>query len=320
MYLRVEKKVTDLAKNNSKVGMSKRAKKIEKKIMSKKIAFIFFISLSFSTASLIGFDQSRFFHAQYLPQEPRFSEENLTSPAIRLFMGKTHKKTDCCGAWEEHCPAREYLVQGVILDLYQNIYNGFFLGGTMPWYHFKINENDIEQKFTTSANFCLMGGWTYNYEECIELDFIDFTFETGFILPTGVYNIHAKGIPVRGACSLGIFDWITTGISADIVVFFDHQNGRLWDLSWYLKADHFFHGTSITFGYMHSNQHKTPIPWSEGYLPFWSMDTFNFELSYDAACLDHPFLPCLHFFYNHVLSGKNIVRAPQWGLGISCDF
>src|SRR5690606_31709429 len=109
-------------------------------------------------------------------------------------------------------------------------------------------------------------------------------------------------------------DWITMGISADVVAFFDCNNGRLCDFTWYLKADHILHGISCLIGYTYSSQHKTPVPWSQEYLPFWKMDTLNFELSYDSASLSHPFFPSLYFFYIRVLSGKNIIRTPQFGV------
>ena len=110
------------------------------------------------------------------------------------------------------------------------------------------------------------------------------------------------------------------GLSADAIAFFDHYNGRLWDITWYLQFDHILHAISFTFGYTHSHQYTTFIPWSKKYLPFWSMDTFNFEFSYDSASLEDPYLPSFYIFYNHVLNGKNILRTPQAGVGISCDF
>lgn len=285
---------------------------------------ILIIYLGIIPSTLKSFDQSRFFHAQYLPQEPRFEEKNLTSFRLRAFTGATHKKTDSYGTTTHICDTSTekngYRIQSIIVDFYQNIHNGFYMGATLPWYQFKINDHACEKKLTTSANVCLIGGYTHNYEQCIELDFIDFTIETGLILPTGDHHLQARGALFRCAAAIGIFDWITTGISTDIVGFFDHHNGRLWDITWYLKADHALHGISCILGYTHSNQHKTPVPWTDGYLPFWTMDTLNFELSFDSACLKHPYLPSFYFFYNHVLSGKNSIRTPQSGLGISFDF
>jgi len=299
-----------------------------RKTVKKRALILVLLGMGTITLSLIAFDQSRFFHAQYFPQEPRFEEKNLTSLMLRAFTGKTYKQTDSCGTTiqiADFTPEKSYYqIQSVILDVYQNIHNGFYMGATVPWYHFKIDEfcNGIthEKKIVTSANICLIGGYTHNYEACEELDFIDFTLETGLILPTGDNHLQARGVLFRGATATGLFDWITTGISADIVGFFDHHNGRLWDITWYLKADHALHGISCLLAYTHSNQHKTPVPWSNACLPFWTMDTLNFELSFDSACFEHPFLPSFYFYYNHVLSGKNVIRTPQTGLGISFDF
>lgn len=267
-----------------------------------------------------SFDVSHFFHAQFAPQEPRFEKPDLTSATVRAAFGSTRKKNDSCGIEiTADCDDR-YSIQALIFDFSHTFCRGFFVNATLPFYHFKIYEKPLQQKFNSASNFCFTCGWTINYEECEELDFIDATLETGFIAATAEQPFNAWGIPLHGVISWGAYDWVSVGISADIVGFFTPHNGRLWDVSWFIKADHIIRGLSCFLGYTHSNQTETPVPWSCEVLPFWTMDTFNFSVSYDSACLSHPFLPSIEFFFNHVLSGQNCLQTPLWGCKLTTYF
>lgn len=283
----------------------------------KRILFIFFCIIPWTINT---FDVSHFFHAQFAPQEPRFAKPDLTSISARAAFGATHKRNDCCGIpLTIDCDDR-FSMQAFVFDLSHTFCHGFFLCATLPFYHFKITEKPLHKEFWSASNMCFTGGWTINYEECEELDFIDATIETGFVAATAERPWNAWGIPLRGVISCGIFDWITAGLAADMVGFISHKNGLLWDVSWFLKADHAVRGLSCFIGYTHSHQHQTPVPWTCQVLPFWTMDTFHFALSYDSACLAYPFLPSAEFFFNHVMSGKNILRTPLWGFMLTTHF
>jgi hypothetical protein len=283
----------------------------------KRILFMFFCIMPWIAHC---FDVSHFFQAQFAPQEPRFEKAGLTSPSIRTGFGTTRKKDNACGLpLAMDCDDR-YTIQTIIFDLTHNFCRGFFITGTLPIYHFKITEKPLRNKFWSASNACLTGGWTINYETCNDLDFIDATIETGFIFPTAEKPWNTWGIPLRGAIAWGLYDWITTGFSGDIVGFFTPKNGRLWDVSWWIKTDHLLRGLSCFLGYTHSNQKQTPVPWSCEVLPFWTMDTFHFAVSYDSACISHPYLPSVEFFFNHVMSGKNCLRTPLWGFSITNHF
>lgn len=136
-------------------------------------------------------------------------------------------------------------------------------------------------------------GWTHNYQETKTIDFIDYTFMTGFLAPTGKkrnedklfslptgYNGH-WGFPLCGMLSFGCYEWITIGGYLNTLFFVntDHvmrlktdcsQNGiiklacadvsvhkgPLVNTGIYLKADHFGHGFSFTTAYSFASQQK----------------------------------------------------------------
>lgn len=281
---------------------------------------ILFIVFCITPCTSNAFDVSHFFHAQFAPEEPRFEKPGLSSLSARAAFGATRKKNDACGIpLVLDCDDR-FSMQAFVFDVSHNFCHGFFLTATLPFYHFKITEKPLFKEFWSASNVCFTGGWTINYEGCEELDFVDATIETGFIAATAEKPWNAWGIPLRAAVSCGLFDWVTTGLSADIVGFFTDNNGRLWDVSWFIKADHVIRGLSCYLGYTHSNQKETPVPWSCEILPFWTMDTFHFAVSYDSACLAHLFLPEVEFFFNHVMSGQNCLQTPLWGFSLTTLF
>lgn len=271
---------------------------------------------------LAGFDQSHFFQAQFFPDEPRYATADLTSVRLRAGFGITHQKNDACGnPSPKECETTRYRVHTVVIDAAHNFCAGFYAGATLPFYKFNIKEENKQYCVSTAGNLCLSVGWTTHYSKCEDLDFIDFAIETGVIAPTADEPLTAAGMPLRGVIAWGIYDWLTIGAAADVVTYFNARNGRLWDLSWFLEADHFIRGFSFGFGYTHSNQTTTPVPWlCDVNLPFWTMDTFSFTFGYDAACEERPYLPEVEFFYNHVLSGKNALRTPNCGISITSRF
>jgi hypothetical protein len=285
-----------------------------------KYFFIFFITLC-NEFPLKSFDQSVFYHARFFPGEPRLAENWLTSVDMRGSGGSSKEKTDGCGILLKNAPFSRYRTHHFIFDLAQNFCHGWFVSATIPLHRIHILEEPEEDRdFSSLSNMNFMAGWTLNYEETIYLDFIDFTLETGIILPTAKKPAQSRGMPFHTALAFGIYDWLSWGIQGDIILFFDGNNGRLWDLNWYIKADHFLWGFSALFGYSHSNQTEAPVPWNETTIPFWSMDTFHFFVSYDTAKQSCTWAPHIEFFYNHVLSGKNIIKNSIFGLQIGTNF
>lgn len=268
------------------------------------------------------FDLNHFFQAAFAPQEPRFEEPYLASFSLRGGIGLTHTRTDNCGNILCFNPPNRYSVKTVVLDAAYNYRPNLFISATLPSYRITATENAIRSEFNSVGNLCLTTGWTMNYEETEELDFVDVTVETGIIAPTAEFPLATLGIPLRGVAAVGLYDWATMGIAADIVVFFKNNYGRLWDVSFYFKADHVMRGFSMLLGFTHSDEKRVPVPWTcpVERLPFWTMNTFHFLISYDFATEEYPCWPRLEFFYNKVLDGKNIIKAPLWGFTLAADF
>jgi hypothetical protein len=139
-------------------------------------------------------------------------------------------------------------------------------------------------------------GWTHNYQETEILDFIDFTFMTGTLAPTGKqrnenklfslptgYNGH-WGFPLCAAASIGFYEWVTIGGYLNTLFFLnknrtmriktdaaqngliklacaqvsDHR-GPLINTGLFLKADHVGHGMSVTAAYSFATQQKSHL-------------------------------------------------------------
>lgn len=140
-------------------------------------------------------------------------------------------------------------------------------------------------------------GWTTSYEDTCRLDYIDFTLQTGLLLPTGKkksinqpfdiaygYNGH-WAFPLMADISFGLFDWFTFGIHADSLFFLKKEQcirmkaahqastgfirlgkgqatvepGIVWRAGTYLKADHFFNGLSLLLGFSYEQQNRTKL-------------------------------------------------------------
>ena len=139
-------------------------------------------------------------------------------------------------------------------------------------------------------------GWTHNYQETKSLDFIDITFMTGFLAPTGKtkkegelfslptgYNGH-WAFPLCGMLSIGYYEWITFGGYVNSLFFLNRQQamrlktacaqsgiiklacgdvsvhrGPLVHTGLYFKADHFGHGFSFTTTYSFASQQKDRV-------------------------------------------------------------
>lgn len=290
--------------------------------------------------------------------------------------------------------ARFSLIEAVI-DVYQNIYNGFFIQAYLPirkleysgirftdlspdgpqtpnvnnptWQDFLMNMPAIfqRQKLSTkplhtvgAGDLSILGGWARNYENTTYLDYIDVDGKIGVLFPTGKkqnpfqvfdlptgYNGH-WGVPLKFNASIGLYEWITMGVHLGALFFVEKtqtvriktdneqsglfyipeleaefDQGSILDLSLYLKADHFYRGSSLTLGYSYNHKNrdciepKNPIDFDpiifNNDARFFGFDqhVFHLLLEYDFAdeLTDHG--PRLGFFYNRTVGGKRILNA-----------
>jgi len=151
-------------------------------------------------------------------------------------------------------------------------------------------------KHTGIGDSAFLVGWAKNHEETEVLDFIDITFKTGFLAPTGNernlrnpfdiangYDGH-YAIPLVLDTAFGLYEWLNLGFHINTLIFFDTtktvamktslaQNGflklargrakvdrgTLWDIGAYLKADHIARGLSLLAGYSFAQQDRTKL-------------------------------------------------------------
>lgn len=149
---------------------------------------------------------------------------------------------------------------------------------------------------TSIGDAALLIGWAHNHEETEILDFVDVTFKTGILLPTGRerdiknpfdiangYDGH-YAIPLSLDTAFGLYEWLNIGFHLNTLIFFDKtktvhmktslaQNGfvklargqasinrgSLWDIGAYLKADHIARGLSVLAGYSFAQQDPIKI-------------------------------------------------------------
>ena len=151
-------------------------------------------------------------------------------------------------------------------------------------------------KHTGVGDTAFLVGWANNNEETEVLDFIDITFKTGFLAPTGRerdlrnpfdiangYDGH-YAIPLVLDTAFGLYEWLNLGFHINALVFLDTtktitmktslaQNGfvklargraeinrgTLWDIGASLKADHIARGLSVLVGYSFAQQDRTKL-------------------------------------------------------------
>ena len=139
-------------------------------------------------------------------------------------------------------------------------------------------------------------GWTYNYQDTVELDFVDTSIAVGIIAPSGArknencvfslplgYNGHV-GIPIECAAALGAYEWFTVGTNFGAIGFLEKSKelrmktninqsgmiklaqgcacvrpGILWHISLYAKADHIIRGLSFLLGYNFSKKNDDSV-------------------------------------------------------------
>ena len=149
---------------------------------------------------------------------------------------------------------------------------------------------------TGIGDLSILSGWTKNYENTEEIDFIDATIRFGVLVPTGKrknenlvfdlplgYNGHYA---VQGSfdSAIGWYDWLTIGGHFGAMVFFkrtqlirlktaaeqsglimlalDNANvrpGAILEANTYIKADHVILGFSLLVGYNFAMQNSSLI-------------------------------------------------------------
>lgn len=302
-----------------------------------------------------------------------------------------------------------HLVESMI-NVYQNLVHGFFLHAHLPLRSLKINQithRDLSpddgpmpnktnqtwqtflQQFTTilaqqhislkgahqigTGDFSVLAGWTFNYQDTIEWDYIDVTSQWGILFPTGKKKNEGQpfdlplgyngffGIPLKFDCAAGIYEWLTLGAHVGALFFLKkdktiavqtalNQNGfiklaqtkacvdqgTIWEVSAYIKADHFVKGASLQIGYSFHTQDRTTIEPQDPALfdPLivnndsqygsWRMHTLHFLFEYDFARQRNCHLPRLGCWFNYVITGKRIfsthVSAPYIGVDVAWCF
>lgn len=243
-------------------------------------------------------DQSKNQHSQNVPLFDIFS-----SPPVDSSCAHTKSHYHC------HNNGTFSIVEAYITAT-QNITRGFFLQSSIPIRYFHVEKKYLchtpepscipriyPYQQTGVGDWWLGAGWTINYQETQELDFIDVTVRAGIVCPTGKkrnpyqptsiahgYNGY-WGFPFAIESAIGAFEWLTVGIHAETVPFVPHKEhflidnrsdlslhracgrislGTIWWIGAYLKADHAIGGLSFITGYSYAGQGKTTITLPQG--------------------------------------------------------
>ncbi len=215
-------------------------------------------------------------------------------------------------------------------------------------------------------------GWTASYDNTCCLDYIDFTAKTGLLLPTGrkaslrsVFDIPYGyngfwAIPLSGDISVGYFDWLTIGLHADSLFFFDkkkcinmraaHQagtglirlargeakvdHGTVWRVGTYVKADHFFNGLSLMLAFSYEQKNRSTISpcdtkaFNRAFinhderLKKWDRSILHLLAEYDFTTEESRVGPRIGFFYDRQLTGKRVFEIHMLGgyLGVDVNW
>lgn len=322
----------------------------------------------FISLSAHGIDNPHFWRGtNFLTEfyEPRLAWPWLTTGQITFGFGSTETGRDehghaipLIGLFDPilvEDPAYDHVrfhITEANFSIGQNFERGFF-----AQFHVPVRKLDFthipsagntqrEQRTRGFGDLTLLGGWTINYEETCDLDYIDATFRTGVLFPTGDkrkliyavdiangYNGH-YGFPLSADFAIGWFDWITIGTHAGVMPFLSRSleyeliyptPGTIWEANAYFKADHMLLGFSFLFDYSYAHQSgpnkQIAALCTDPQCHTWTMHTLNFLVSYDFATSCQPYLPEVSFFYNLVVGGKRIFKTDVAGLsfGIMLD-
>lgn len=207
----------------------------------------------------------------------------------------------------------------------QNLSRGCFVAFHMPIRHFDFShvnimlsqtESSLEQSFSKQlpdiisrlgfekstrndgqlGDITLLCGYTNNYEETTNIDFIDTTIYTGILTPSSpeldptiIFDVPSghngrTGCVIGYRSAAGLYDWLTFGTFLRAIIFAPHitttrihtvRDGRGWiaprsarvhlsdghivNAGMYTKADHVVQGLSFLFGYSYQQKRDTHV-------------------------------------------------------------
>ncbi len=211
-------------------------------------------------------------------------------------------------------------------------------------------------------------GWTKTYLDTCYLDYMDFTLKTGVLFPTGkkknldlVFDIPFGyngfwAVPLSGDVAIGCFDWLSVGVHADSLFFFDknqcinmkapHQtssglvrlargnarvhHGTVWRVGTYIKADHFFNGLSLTLAFSYEQKNRSKVRPCDKVFDYafindderfkkWDRSIIHFIAEYDFSTEGSPLGPHIGVFFDRQLEGRRVFHMQMTGGYIGFD-
>ena len=328
---------------------------------------------------LHAFTTHHFYRASYFWQEPRFDRDKLKTIEVSLAGGCTHSarnsighKTSAGNIYSKNslcaCPSIIELFEAHFTAT-QNLTSGFFLQEFIPVKQLRVytltnplviatacdSMLSLSRKDTAVGDSAFLFGWSHTCQQTLDYDFLDVSIQTGILLPTAPvitrtcavscfplgYNGHL-GIPFVADGCIGIYDWLTLGAHADVLVFFKQKEcfssstsnmlkkewvkpGTIVSLGSYVKADHIIWGASCVLGlsYAHKTHDKSCVT-KHKELSSWYRTTLHFLAEYDFThyCSSLEIGPRLAFIYNKSLTGKRVFQTSMTGayVGLEWDF
>lgn len=291
--------------------------------MKKSVSFLIVFIAFFLSFTGNAFNIPKFYHGKIFMDEPHFEESWLTSFDVTVAGGTRHFRFD---GYKGRLDFTELLVQ-----IYQNFEKGLFFHTYVPFCWIKMNDLEQIDKKHPPLDHCIrktdiyspgiFAGWTLNYEETTYLDFIDLTLEMGALLhtPNDAINIplfpigytHRAGFAASGNFALGSYEWLTTGVYGQAIVF---KPATVWSSGAYIKLDHIIPKISFLLAFCGDGQNKQ----IESIKP-WQMFSLYFSFEIDLATDQKPWMPRLKGFFSKPLAGKNILKAGLGGFNIRID-
>lgn len=219
-----------------------------------------------------------------------------------------------------------------------------------------------------AGDFSFLVGWTCNYQDTCYHDFFDVNAKVGILFPTGKRRtLHNPfdlplgyngffGLPFKFDCSAGYWEWLTAGFHIGALFLFEKtktlamktaagqngfimltdgkakvDSGTLWDISCYLKADHFFKGLSLLCGYCYTlkdNDCIDPLN-KEVFNPIiinadplyrsWRMHVIHWIAEFDFAKKLSDWGPRVSLFYNWIIDGERIFDTSMLNASLGID-
>jgi hypothetical protein len=259
---------------------------------------------------------------------------------------------------------------------------GNFTQSTAEWVQVKNNLNSLFNSYglknyqtgyheTGIGDLSLYLGWQATSRDRIDfLEFISGAIKLGVLFPTGEkddlrnafsmptgYNKH-WGIPFKLDMMIGATKWLTFGVHAGALFFFDRtmqrrmrtnvnqsgfiklaqgeakfEQGALWEIGGHMLFDHFYKGLSAGIGYSYNKKEEddlTSISSSlfsnntvnndEQYRGF-TQHAIHLMAEYDFAphMQDRKWEARLKLFYDLLADGKRVFDTDMFGLGFGAD-